>query len=240
MNVTFVTAYHPLRDEPYWPHFERLVETGIPIILFLDERCSMPPETPTLRVVRVPLLHAWDLSAVELPSNRSHAKDTAEFLSLMTLKLRYMTEALASTETSHLAWIDFRVFHVLHAVADVQAKLVALARHPFPRDMKILAPGCWNPCPQMDIFQSICWRFCGGFLLGPREAFPPAYARQTELIQAGLPRVTWEVNYWTQMEEHFSWYPANHDDRLILNVPQPVEPGLSDPLPPRDDESTPR
>jgi hypothetical protein len=56
-------------------------------------------------------------------------------------------------------------------------------------------------------------------LLGPREAFQPAWTRQQALIEAGLPRVTWEVNYWAQMEEHFQWYPADHDDRLLLNVP---------------------
>lgn len=219
--LTFVTAYHPLRDEPYWSYFDRLVETGIPILLFLDERCSLPPEAPNLRVVRVPLSHAWECSTVQLPVNRSPEKDTAEFLSIMALKLRYMTESLSYTTSSHLAWIDFRVFHVIRDIPAVQAKLRRLATHPFPREMNILAPGCWNPCPSMDFFASICWRFCGGFLLGPRDAFPIAYARQTALIESGLPRVTWEVNYWAQMEDAFTWYPADHDDRLLLNVPTP-------------------
>lgn len=236
--LTFVTAFHPVRDEPYWPHFQHLVDTGIPLLLFLDERCTAPPDAPNLRIVRVPLVHVWNCSAVQLPPTRTPEKDTAEFLSVMAMKLRYMAHSLAYTSTSHLAWIDFRVFHVIRDHPAVQAKLRALVTHPFPRAMKILAPGCWNPCPPMDFFASICWRFCGGFLLGPREAFPPAYARQTTLIQTGLPRVTWEVNYWAQMEDVFTWYPANHDDRLVLNVPQPAEPSLPDPPPLPDDGNT--
>jgi len=229
MTLTFVTAYHPLRTDPYWPHFSLLVQSGVPILLFLDDRCPDPPSAPNLRVVRVPLVHAWDCSRVVPPTHRTEAKDTPEFLSLMALKLRYMTEALAHTDATHLAWIDFRVFHVIRDIPAAQAKLRSLASHSFPTRMKILAPGCWSPCPSMDIFASICWRFCGGFLLGPRDAFPTAFARQTDILQAGLPRVTWEVNYWTQMEDQFEWYPADHDDRLLLHVPQPVEEGVGNP-----------
>lgn len=238
MTLTYVTAFHPLRSEPYWSHFELLVQSGVSILLFLDERCSEPPPAPNLRVVRVPLVHAWDITSVHLPPHRSPEKDTAEFLSLMALKLRYMTDALAYTDTSHLAWVDFRVFHVIRDIPRVQEKLRVLATHPFPQRMKILAPGCWDPCPERDPFISICWRFCGGFLLGPREAFPLAYARQTELIRAGLPRVTWEVNYWAQMDDVFTWYSADHDDRLLLHVPELPGEDPVDPPPPRGDGST--
>jgi hypothetical protein len=218
MPTVFVTAFHPLRSDPYWPYFDLLVQSGVPLLLFLDARCSEYPEAPNLRVIRIPLEHAWNLDEVQLPPIRTPAKDTAEFLSIMALKLKYMTDALAYTDATHLAWIDFRVLHVIQNVPAAQAALRALADHPFPQTMRILAPGCWSPT-SADIFQSICWRFCGGFLLGPREAFPDAWDRQRELIKENLPRVTWEVNYWTRMEEHFLWYPADHDDRLLLNVP---------------------
>ncbi len=239
MPTVFVTAFHPLRADPYWPYFDLLVQSGVPLLLFLDERCSDCPEAPNLRVIRVPLVHAWDVEGVQLPPVRSPEKDTAEFLSIMALKLRYMTEALAYTEATHLAWIDFRVFHVIRDIPAVQAKLRSLAEHPFPREMPILAPGCWPAAP-FDFFRSMWWRFCGGFLLGPREAFQPAWARQQSLIEAGLPRVTWEVNYWAQMEEHFQWYPADHDERLLLHVPERAEQDPPALLPAPADESTPQ
>ncbi len=222
MPTVFVTAFHPIRPgwESYWTWFDRLAETGIPILLFLDTRCSLPRSYPNVRVLPTPLAHAWDCASVVPPPHRTESKDTPEFLSLMALKLRYLAEACAYTEASHLAWIDFRVFHVIRDIPAVQAKLRSLAADP-GSPAKILAPGCWAPCPEMDVFDRICWRFCGGFLLGAREAFPAAYARQQALITAHLPRVTWEVNYWALMDDVFEWYPADHTDTLLLNVPTP-------------------
>lgn len=40
-----------------------------------------------------------------------------------------------------------------------------------------------------------------------------------ELVYAHLPALTWEVNYWAMMEEHFERYPADHDDTMLMNVP---------------------
>ena len=218
MPTVFVTAFHPIRSEPYWTWFDRLAETGVPILLFLDTRCTLPREYANVRVIPTELEHAWDCASVIPPQHRTESKDTPEFLSLMALKLRYLTDARRYTNASHLAWIDFRVFHVIRDVPAVQAKLRSLVDHA-STSSKILAPGCWSPCPPMNLFERICWRFCGGFLLGPRDAFPVAYERQQALIQAGLPRVTWEVNYWAMMDDVFEWYPADHNDSLLLNVP---------------------
>lgn len=222
MPTVFVSAFHPLglERETYWEWFGPLAETGIPILLFLDTRCTLPQPYPNVHVVPTPLRHAWDCTAVVPPTHRTASKDTPEFLSLMCLKLRYLTEACAYTDASHLAWIDFRIFHVVRDIPRVQGKLQSLAKHSFPSHMKILAPGCWDPCPAMDLFERICWRFCGGVLLGPRDAFPLAYARQQALVAASLPRITWEVNYWAMMDDAFEWYAANHNDSILLNVPE--------------------
>lgn len=56
-------------------------------------------------------------------------------------------------------------------------------------------------------------------MLGPRDQVAAAYMRQMELVRANLPRLTWEVNYWTMMEDHFTWYSANHDDSMLGNLP---------------------
>ena len=50
----------------------------------------------------------------------------------------------------------------------------------------------------------------------PRPAFVSPF---NELVNEFLPRLTWEVNYWAMMEDHFQWYAADHDDSLILNIP---------------------
>lgn len=222
MPTVFVTAFHPLGpdSESYWTWFTPLAESGIPLLLFLDTRCTIPRSYPNVRVIPTPLVHAWDCAAVIPPTHRTPAKDTPEFLSLMALKLRYLTEALAYTDASHLAWIDFRVFHVLRDIPRAQARLRAIASADGFPSTTLLAPGCWSPCPDLDPFDRICWRFCGGFLLGSRAVIPRAYERQQALIAAGLPRVTWEVNYWAKMDDLFTWYPGDHNDSL-LSAPIP-------------------
>jgi hypothetical protein len=130
-----------------------------------------------------------------------------------------MSRALDHCETPYLSWIDFGISHVIRYPDTTFQKLVDLASFSNPDLKTILIPGCWGPNPGYDIWNSVYWRFCGGFFLGPREVFPRAYARQTELVEQNLPKLTWEVNYWTLMEEFFTFYPADHNDTMIMSIP---------------------
>lgn len=216
--LTYVTAFHPLRQSAYsyFMSFQPLAESGVPILLFTDAPLTLP--YPNVRVIRAPFDRSSLPKDAILPTNRGEKKDTVAFLWLMLLKLYYVKEALKYTDSSYIAWIDFRVFHVVRDTKKVQDKLVSLVHHPFT-NTKILAPGCWSPNPSFDIFNAICWRFCGGFFLGPREILEAAYEKQMELVEKHLPRLTWEVNYWTLMEEFFEWYSGDHNDSLLMNVP---------------------
>ena len=221
--LTFVTAFYPTRTDvdfaSYWADFARLVSTGVPILLFLDPAHPPVDLPPNVRVLHRPLQPIVPEGLeLRLPTHRNPTKDTQDFLRLMLHKLWFMTEAGKETETPYLAWIDFRIFHIVHSVARVQAALRALTQHP-PQTPKILAPGCWSQETSVDRLNQICWRYCGGFLLGPRDSFPLAYARQSDLVSRWLPHLTWEVNYWSCMEDVFAWYAADHNDTMILNVP---------------------
>lgn len=233
--LTFVTAYYPTRTDidqgNYLPEFKKLADTGVPILLFLDPDVPIPELPPTVRVLRRPLPSILPPGVeVILPTRRNEPKDTVAFLSLILCKLWCMTEALAETDASHIAWIDVRIFHVIRHTEIAQTKLRALSSRMFLGLTKLLSPGCWEGPLTIDPFESICWRFCGGFVLGPREAVIPAYERQMELVRANLPRLTWEVNYWAMMEDHFEWYKADHNDSILMNVPYSpriIRPGAS-------------
>jgi hypothetical protein len=218
--LTYVTAFYPIRTdvpvEAYMNEFRKLMETGVPILLFTEPDTFIRDLEPNVRQVSLPLVRYEN---VILPKQRNAQKDTVEFMSLMLMKMKCMTEALQYTDSSHLAWIDFRVFYIVQHTPIVQEKLRALTTRSFQGLTKIAAPGCWNPTPAFDILNSICWRFCGGFFLGPRDIFPLAYQQQTQLVQEHLPHLTWEVNYWTKMEEYFLWYAADHKDSIIMNMP---------------------
>ena len=55
-------------------------------------------------------------------------------------------------------------------------------------------------------------------MMGSGSAFVKAYDKQLQLVAAGLPILTWEINYWAMMDGEFDGYPADHDDSLIANA----------------------
>jgi hypothetical protein len=221
MNITYITAFHPVRSNigPYLEKFEKIASTGVPIILFLDTTCFLPTSYPNVKVIHVDMDLSWIPENVSLPLIRSQEKDTVRYLGLMLHKLKYMTEALEFCDTPYLAWIDFGISHIIRYPDVTFQKLVALQSFSNPHLKNILIAGCWGPNPNYDIWNNVYWRFCGGFFLGPRDIFPKAFQRQTELVQQHLPKLTWEVNYWTLMEEYFTFYQADHNDKMIMNVP---------------------
>lgn len=218
MSVTFVTAFHPVRSgiEEYIHKFEHIVKTNVPIVLFLDTRCTLPTY-PNVKVIPVTMDLSWIPENVELPKQRSEVKDTREYLGLMLLKLKYMNDALSHCDTPYLAWIDFGISHIFKTPKTTIQKLLCLQTFSYPLKT-ILNPGCWGPNPTF-VHDSVYWRYCGGFFLGPRDVFPKAYVRQTEIVTSRFPALTWEVNYWALMDEYFTWYSAVHDDSMLLNLP---------------------
>lgn len=218
MNVTYVTAFHPVRSsiDAYAERFDTFASLGIPILLFLDTQCTLPKEYPNVKVLPSTMEMDWIPNEVELPTQRSETKDTREYLVLMLHKMKYMYDALAHCDTPYLAWIDFGISHIIQNPSITFQKLVELQSFDKPLTT-ILSPGCWGAISHFHK-DAVYWRFCGGFFLGPREVFPRAYERQTELVKQHLPSLTWEVNYWAMMEEFFTWYAADHNDS-ILSVP---------------------
>lgn len=220
MSVTFVTAFLKLADRDpsvYISQFRKLAETGVDIRLFLDEAFEeigreLCATYPNVHIPEYVTLEAVP-TMIELPSQRTPGKDTGEYLMMQLSKLKFLARALKYTNRPYLAWIDFRVFHVFSNVSACQERIRSIEQTP-PSTTRILAPGCWAP-GAYPIWDSIAWRFCGGFLLAPRDRVEDAYKRQTELVTVGYPRLTWEVNYWTQMEDVFEWYRGDHNDTLL-------------------------
>lgn len=220
MTVTFVTAFLQPKTayrsvDAYFAEFRKLANTGVPILLFLDEIFEQESFPDNVRVIYSSLSTRWVPENVELPANRNPNKDTIEYYCIQLLKLKYLRAAVDVTNSSHLAWIDFGAFHMFKDPSQCKQILQDIATSDFPTK-KIIAPGCWG-AGQYD-WNSVCWRFCGTFLLGHRDLFEGAYARQQQLVHMKLPRITWEVNYWAEMDELFEIYTADHDDTLLSRV----------------------
>jgi hypothetical protein len=230
MGVTFVTALF-LPSGPmfktvskYFEMFAHLAGTGVPIILYMDGRlrdrgdelCAKYPNIQ--RCVYTTLDTSWAPKDALLPMNRNLEKDTVDYMCIQLAKLRVMAEVASSGDvlTGHIAWIDFGIYHMMknHDVCNNLLQRIATAN--FPTD-RILSPGCHRG-GYHDLFDHICWWHCGSLLLGEKSLFPAAYARQTTLVQANLPRLTWEVNYWVMMDDAFMMYPADHNELLVQNL----------------------
>lgn len=228
MSVTFVTAFFQQKEmfypvDRFFGLFEELASTGIQILLFLDEKLRDRGEELCRKFpnVTIPEFMILDMSylpeVVQLPANRSVKKDTEEFITIQCEKLHFLTKARAYTDRPFLAWIDFGIFYVLRDKEACVRKLQQIETSTFQTE-KIYSGSCWAR-GQYEIWDRICWRFCGGFLLGHRNLFEAAYQEQTRIIREHLPRLTWEVNYWTLMDDYFLTYPGDHTDIILLNVP---------------------
>ena len=219
-NVTFVTMFiRPKTSyrsvDTYLQEFRKLENTGIKIILFLDSTMTGLSFASNISVRPIDLDTSWLPESVELPRNRNENKDNVDYYCIQLMKMKCLDMATSLTDSPYLAWIDFAAFHMFRNVDACTELLRNIARSTI-QSTKILAPGCWSP-GSYD-WNSVCWRFCGTFLIGHRDLFRRAYERQMEVVKASLPRITWEVNYWAQMEELFEVYPGDHNDELLKGI----------------------
>lgn len=227
-GVTFVTAlYLPSsamyrKVNTYISLFHQLAQTGIPLIIYLDEQLRAEGEALVSTFSNIQyceygkLDRSWITEDTQLPIVRNADKDTAEYFCIQLAKFKVLAAAAKQAKTTHLAWIDFGIYHVFQDKHVCHYWLNRIAHSEFPKE-RIFVPGCWNT-GEYDLWNRICWRYCGGFLLGAAELFEAASQKQTELVEAHLPRLTWEVNYWTLMEDHFMYYNADHNESLLTKV----------------------
>jgi hypothetical protein len=215
MNVTFVTAFllprngAPTRSiERYRTEFQYLADAGVPLYVYLDERCDW--DIPGAE--RICIQTDWLPGNPKLPDYRNHEKDTVDYMCIQAMKLDLVARAASKCSTPYLAWIDFGVFHMMSDKVGAQEALRQIAARHYPRD-KLIAPGCW---PSGDYtMESVCWRFCGSFVLGHRDLWAPAYQRQMEVLRSIAPKITWEVNVWSRMDDLFYIYSADHNEALF-------------------------
>ncbi len=235
MAITYVSAFilqpqgkakHEFAD--YWRRFETLAASGLHIALFLDQRLRGVASDRIKQFGNVQILayvtlestavaRALSGRAMQLPQLRSE-RDELEYLLIVNSKLEWLQRAAKANPfgTSHFAWIDFGVVHILKTPV---ATLGALKS--FEPRFPLIAPGCYrrNPYSDAQLWGQICWHFCGGFLVC--DAAHAEYLNDEFLhcVSVESPRFAWDVNFWALLELKygvpFSWYRAEFDDTLL-------------------------
>jgi hypothetical protein len=224
--ITFVTAFIDLQDESNTyrspekriEFFKKLNDTGIRLHVFIspEHRDKIAVTNGVIETIELEDLDTYHLSPGGLPDNRMGGKDTRNFLILMNSKIELVNRAIDSGKHSstHYAWIDFNIFHVLTDAATDQFKRLSDAKYPATC---MYVPGCWDKQVTLD---SINWRFCGGFFLGDIESMRSFYELHCKEYPT-MPKLTWEVNTWAYLESlgwQCDWYLGDHNDS-ILNIP---------------------
>ena len=234
--LVFVTALLDLREdrskdrsvETRVRHFQTLGSSGIPIVLFLSRSYESYVFPTNVRVEwleyeDLPLFKSLQGKTGRLPSRRTEHHDTQAFLILMNSKVDLVLKAAALVPSTHYAWIDFNVTHVVKTGLGPFLNRLQMLAASHLRTPLLMFPGCWGKgVGQGSEFDAILWRFCGGFFIGDRASIEGFGALIREkgvpaMLEKGL---TWEVNLWAYLENEQgdvlpTWYKADHDASLI-------------------------
>jgi hypothetical protein len=237
MSITFVTAFLDLEEdrskdksfETCLSHFSKLASSGISLVVFISQR-YMCPAIHAKNVYYIPI-ELVDLVTYKectqdtfaLPKQITSHHDTRNFMILMNSKIEFIKRAMDRNvfETTHFAWIDFSICHVFRNTQSSLDYLIMLSQTALPARMLVF-PGCWNKgMGSSYLYESINWRFCGGFFLGDKTSLEHFYALYRISLPASLREtrtLVWEVNIWHQMELNgwnCTWYKADHNDSII-------------------------
>jgi hypothetical protein len=231
-TLTYVTAFLNINNcdvNQYFPYFEKLANSGIPIVLFMDSNYKNFGEYIIQTYSNVKILKYITKNDLyvnqfiqnkKLPSNRNHKKDTYDYLALMNNKIYFVEEAMKTNlySTDIFAWIDFRVFHIFSNNQSINNKLMELSYNIYKNDITYF-PG--NLSIIKNIVNSINWRYLGGFFIISKNKIIELVNETTKLLNQ-LDILTWEVNIWAILEFNkvfdFNWYFSNHNNSLILHI----------------------
>lgn len=261
-NVTFVTSYIDIYDKPYvinntnknhhwrFNKFREIAETGIQICIYVNLQCiemlmKMTKNYPNVKIMKIITIEdSWiskmceQYDDLKMPEKRNVVKDTKEYMILMNSKVEYIYDTAMKNpfHSTHFAWFDFNVSHVLHDLKKSQEKLRIMSQRTLAERF-IAFPGCWNHLSVDEknnvvepILHEIHWRFCGGFFIGDKQSIIEFY----DLHKVHFPfflfkhkTLVWEVNFWAWLEaatfyKSFkwspTWFPGDHND-TIINIP---------------------
>lgn len=252
-TVTFVTAFIDLyedRSKDKSPDkcinlFKQLAASGISICLYVSSLYESIGIELSNTFNNVKLMKITNLEDTEtykiiknlnpiLPEIRTDYHDTLNFMILMNAKSEFVNNAsiINPFNTSHFAWIDFSICHVLSNYETVLARLKLISHSNLKPNM-LLFPCPWNKETSKNkimndnnsIAKHVFWRFCGGFFIGDKKSVQDMHLLVLSHLSIFIEKykcITWEVNIWAWLEANYNWnissYIANHNNS-ILEIP---------------------
>ena len=231
-TVTFVTCFVNINnlqyatiETNYFKYFYKLIETGISIILYIDNKYTDFEEyvhkynNVEIRYILKDSLWINNINK-KLPNIRNIPKDNENYLKLMNYKIFFIEDAIQENifKTNHYAWIDFRIFHIFKNEENIKLKLHDISTRIYPENISYF-PGSWENI--QNVLDKINWRFLGGFFLLDINNAKKLASETKKILDSDIEILSWETNYWALIEFNklfnFGWYKADHND-TILNI----------------------
>ena len=228
-KITYVTTFLIPPDRPvigsldhYRTQFEKIANTGIPIVLFLDDTITHWTFPENVHVVKASLEDTWidSIAPASCTYEITHVrapKDTFGYMKIQHTKAEWLMRArnMNVYATDWYAWIDFGIVRVLD-----QPAIDRLYSMMPPLEPRIITPGCWAwILDDANVWKGVHWRFCGGFILMHKNFVEPFWEQYKATVLRELPKFTWEVNIWALMESdglNFGWTPCcEHSPEII-------------------------
>jgi len=223
-----VTCYYDIYNHPenitkYIELFEKIGNSGIPIILFTDP--SLVSKFPSITVIGIPL-ETFELYSIamkyngDLPLHR-RPKDTKEFLSLMNTKIEFIKKAAELSNDDTFMWMDIGILKIVKNKDRFINKLKNIKKC-----KNITIPGYWGfGRPVSNDIKNM--RFCGRFFIIPRNHINAFYNHSRHVLNdfCNTPhyKLTWETNIWYIIEycaakDIIDWYFTENDESIVLNL----------------------
>lgn len=225
MAVTFVTALLDFNEDrsteksidTYVSLFESLQSSNLRFHIFVSPQHAgkIHIKNGIIEPLELSTLDTYIDSPDGLPEYRNVAKDTRNYLILMNAKVELVTRAILSEKhaSEYYAWIDFGIAHIFRDASTTLMKLATI--HDLLSPNRVYIPGCLER--SMLSFDAVDWRFCGGFFVGDKASIFNFYSFY-QRYYARLPKLTWEINVWSQFENlgwSPVWYKADHNDSMF-------------------------
>jgi hypothetical protein len=220
--ITYVTAFFQGKRmkrsiEEYKQEFDKLVATGIKLVLFLDSDVHwIFPDN--VHVYPASLEDTWVYQTIQspfiLPTPRGE-HDSLEYLQIQNSKVEWLYRATLYNpwKTEWFAWIDFGITHVFKKPEETLERLKQLQP---PTTACIRTAGIWSHRGGYE--GAVCWRFAGGFLLLHHAYAKSFMERCHSILLRKKPYFSWEVNVWAELESEgvqLGWYASDHNDSII-------------------------
>ena len=239
-SITFVTAvidtWSSVKEETAQFKMDHLSQLlflmKAPIQIFADRGCAEILKNKYKDCENVKIIvfsveeESWIYQASmpyknRLPLTRNQTKDTFEHLVWTHMKVEFLQWAIENGE-GIFCWIDPHICHLFSDPLSTVNYLNYLSMQKFAKEPFLALPGCWDSkVPSVD-FNTVCWRFCGTFLLGDAASIGSLHTLYKHFYPKLLKErntMTWDINMWAHLENigvfNPKWYKANHDASIV-------------------------